>query len=221
MHVSSTFVNDYFQAADPHPVKRTVSCSVKGREKVGTHLHGKKILLTWGFKPVGQGEKVKGLVYRSDDKMIRWSTNRLFGVVVLKYMVYLQAFLLFENLKDILDHIKGTVTNLSGQNMPLFLITHDLWYPKGQECVYLCVCLCVSVNHSDIPSTCRSLLTILENTSHYSQTFRTIVPLFWRQHASIMMYISVLKHLHDPSHTGVYNKYWKLACLHSYIFRNV
>lgn len=32
-----------------------------------------------------------------------------------------------------------------------------------------------------------------------------------------MMYISVLKHPYDTSDTGVYNKYWKLACLHSVI----
>lgn len=35
-------------------------------------------------------------------------------------------------------------------------------------------------------------MLILADISHYSQTFRTIVPLFWGQHASIMMYISAL-----------------------------
>lgn len=59
---------------------------------------------------------------------------------------------------------------------------------EGQERV----CVCVWLNLSYIPSTHRSLMLILADISHYSQTFRTIVPLLWGQHASIMMYISAL-----------------------------
>lgn len=85
-------------------------------------------------------------------------------------------------------------------------------------CVFMCVCeLTFPIFHQRVAL----LMVILADISHYSQSFRTKVPLFWWQHASIMMYISVLNHPHDTSDTGVYYKYCKLARLHSYIFRNV
>lgn len=61
MHMYSITVKDYFQAAGPGSA-RIPSGGPSVAVKFCETCMGVKFLLTWGIKPVGQGEKVKGVI---------------------------------------------------------------------------------------------------------------------------------------------------------------
>lgn len=192
----------------PHPIERAVSCYQRSAKGGNTPA--------WEWNSCWMG--VKKLKVSSAGGSI----SHLFSVFFNKIQALPAGirFLYESEWQSHSDHSRGTTD--TKMLRVLFLITHDLWYisaflkVEGQKRVCLCVTqpFLYSINSS--------------LTDADSGRYKSLFPDFQNNSALILrtacLYYDVyqcIKRPYDTPDTGVYNKYWKLSCLHSYIFRNV